>query len=253
MLNELLPAGIFAFLLVFSRIGAAVMLIPGFGEAHVPPRVRLTIALGVALLATPLVAPLLPAPPASPLGLPVVLGHEIVIGLMIGVTARIMISALHVAGTVIAFHSSLSTAQFFDPAQGQQGALISSFLGLIGLILIFATNLHLVMLRATYESYSLMPPSASLPVEDAVQMVVGLVAGAFQLGVQLAAPFIVYAMVYYIGLGLLQRLMPQIQLFFVGLPLQILMALFVLMVTITGIMMWFLDGFESQMANWLAR
>ncbi len=252
MLQELLPFGAFAFLLVFVRTGAMLMSMPGIGEAYVSPRIRLGLALAVALAMTPLVMDTLPREPVSPWGLLMLLVREMVVGLMIGLAARMTMSALHVAGTVIAFQSSLGFAQFFDPAQGTQGALVSAFLGLLGLVLIFATDLHLLMLRAAHDSYELMPPTAAIPLEDLVGMGTQFVANSFKLGAQLAAPFIVYAMVYYIGLGLLQRLMPQLQLFFVGMPLQIMMALFVLMMTVSAIMIWFLDHFEGAMSTFLA-
>jgi flagellar biosynthetic protein FliR len=78
------------------------------------------------------------------------------------------------------------------------------------------------------------------------------VSNSFKLGVQIAAPFIVYGLVYQIGLGFMQRLMPQLQLFFVAMPLQIMMALFVFMTTLSAMMLWFLDHFESSMASFLA-
>lgn len=252
MLQQLLPYGIFSFLLVFTRTGAMLMVLPGIGEAYVSARIRLGFALALALVMTPVVIETLPQDPLSPWSLMLLLGREMVVGLIIGIAARMTMSALHVAGTVIAFQSSLGFAQFFDPAQGQQGALVSAFLGLLGLVLIFATDLHLLMLRAAHDSYQLMPPSAPIPVADLVGLGTRFIANSFKLGVQLAAPFIVYAMVYYIGLGLLQRLMPQLQLFFVGMPLQIMMALFILMVTVSGVMIWFLDHFEGAMASFLA-
>jgi len=252
MLQQLLPYGIFSFLLVFTRVGAMLMTLPGIGEAYVSTRIRLGLALAIALVMTPLVINTLPQDPLSPWSLMLLLGRELLVGLILGLAARMTMSALHVAGTVIAFQSSLGFAQFFDPAQGQQGALVSAFLGLLGLVLIFATDLHLMMLRAAHDSYQLMPPRAPLPVEDVLGLGIRFVANSFKLGAQLSAPFIVYAVVYYIGLGLLQRLMPQLQLFFVGMPLQIMMALFVLMMTLSGIMIWFLDHFEGAMASFLA-
>lgn len=252
MLQQLLPYGIFSFLLVFTRTGAMLMVLPGLGEAYVSTRIRLGLALAVALVMTPVVIDTLPHDPLSPWSLLLLLGRELVVGLIIGLAARMTMSALHVAGTVIAFQSSLGFAQFFDPAQGQQGALVSAFLGLLGLVMIFATDLHLLMLRAAHDSYLLMPPRSPIPIEDLVGLGTRFVANSFKLGAELSAPFIVYAMVYYIGLGLLQRLMPQLQLFFVAMPLQIMMALFILMTTLSATMIWFLDHFEDAMSSFLA-
>ncbi len=252
MLEQFLTVGVFTFLLVFARIGSVLMLIPGIGDTNVTPRIRLTLALAVSAVIAPLVAGLLPPLPASPLTLLLLMGREIAIGLMVGVAIRLLLSALHVAGSIIAFQSSLSVAQFFDPAQGQQGAIIGSFLGLLGLVLIFVTGLHLMLLRAAVDSYTLMPPKADLPLADFARLGVDFVSKSFLLGVQMASPFIVYGLVYNIAQGLVQRLMPQIQLFFILMPLQIMMALFVFMVTVGASMVWFLDQFENSMALFLA-
>lgn len=101
MLEQLLPANLFAALLIFTRIGAAMMLLPGFGEFYVLQRYRLLLALLLAALLTPVLAPQLPALPDGALRLGVVVGGEAVIGLFLGLVARILLSALDIAGTVV--------------------------------------------------------------------------------------------------------------------------------------------------------
>ena len=141
MLAELLPLDVFAVFLVFVRIAAALMLLPGIGEAYVSVQIRLAAAAVLTVAISPLVIGTLPILPATPLELLMLILGELVVGLLIGAAARLMMSALHVAGTVIAFQSSLGFALFVDPTQGTQGALIAAFLSLLGLVLIFATGL----------------------------------------------------------------------------------------------------------------
>lgn len=252
MLDEILSTNLFAFFLLSARLGGAMMLLPGFGEAVVSQRVRVSLTLAVALAVFPLIGPALPGMPASLAGLFGLILMEVVIGAFLGGSARVMMSALHVAGTVISFQSSLGFAQTVDPAAQSQGAVVSSLLGLLGVVLIFATGLHYLLLKALIDSYILFPAGGFPPVGDFAERLVEIVVGAFTLGVRIAAPFVVYGLVFYVCLGLLGRLMPRIPLFFVVMPLQILLSLAVLAIVLPAIMLWFLSYFESSITQLLA-
>ena len=219
MLDAIVPAEIFVLFMVFVRVGAAMMLVPGFGEASVPRSIRLAFAVALTAVIGPVVAAEIPALPAAPVSLLMLIAGEVAVGLLIGAAARLTTSALQVAGTVIAFQSALGYAQTVDPSQGTQGALVSAFFGLLGLILIFVSNLHHLIIRAIHDSYSLIPPGALPPVAGFAEIAVDVVAGSFLVGMQIAAPFIIYGLVFYTGLGLLARLMPQFQFFFIAMPL----------------------------------
>jgi len=144
---------VFAYLLVFVRVGTAIMLLPGFGEAFIPQRVRLALAVALAVAIGPAVVSGLPAAPSGAVALMLMLGGEMAVGLLIGATARFTLSALQVAGTVIAFQANLAYAQTIDPSQsGVQSALVSALLSMLALVLIFVTDLHHVLLRAVHDS-----------------------------------------------------------------------------------------------------
>ncbi len=251
LLQQILPVPVFAFMLVFARVGAIMMLLPGVGETFVSPRIRLSIALAVTLLLAPVVLPTLPALPAGPLQTFMLVLGETVVGVAIGGAARITLSGLQVASTVITYQSGLGFAQFFDPTQGSQGALVASFLNLLGLTAIFAANLHLLMLRATADSYVLFPPAALPPFGDFAHMTMDFVAGSFRLGVQISAPFIVYGIVLNVGLGVLNRLMPQIQVSIMLMPLQIGAAFVLLSVSLSAAIMWFLTYYQGALGAFL--
>ena len=252
MLAQYLPGELFAFMLVFARIGAGVMLLPGIGETYVFRRVRLALALALSFVILPLVRDGLPGLPDTPWALAILVSGEILYGLFIGATTRLMLSALHVAGTVIAFQSSLAYAMTVDPNQGVQGALISALMTMAGVVLIFATGLHMMMIGAIYDSYTLFPPGSPPPTDSIAQLVIGIVASSFHVGIQMAAPFVVFGIAFYIGLGLLQRLMPQVQLFFSAIPLQICFAFVLLMAVLPASMMWFINHFEANILNLMA-
>ena len=150
--------------------------------------------------------------------------EEILIGAMLGVTARLTISALEVVGSVIAQQLGLGFVTAVDPTQGEQGMIVGNFLTLLGITLFFATDMHHLVIAALNDSYTLFEPGELPTTGDAAALITKTVAGAFRIGIQLSAPFIVFGLLFNIVL------MPQMQVFFVGLPLSILIGfLFVLL------------------------
>lgn len=244
---SMLPALAAAFMLVFARVGTMVMLLPGFGENNLPMQMRLGIALGLTLILLPLHRAAYHVDLQSLAAVLMLLVHEIVIGLMLGATARVTISALEVAGSIIAQQLGLGFVTAMDPTQGQPGALLANFLTLLGLTLLFATDTHHLVIAALNDSYSLFDPGQLLPSGDMASLAATAFAAAFKIGVQLSAPFLVFGLVFNVGLGLLARLMPQMQVYFIGVPLSIL-AGFVILIAVIGTMMGsFIDYFYGVM------
>jgi flagellar biosynthesis protein FliR len=171
----------------------------------------------------------------------VMLVEEILIGAMLGITARLTISALEVAGSVIASQLGLSFATAVDPTQGSQGAILGNFLTLLGITLFFATDMHHLVIAALNDSYTLFEPGEMPATGDAAALITRTVAGAFRIGIQLSAPFLAFGLLFNIGLGVLSRLMPQMQVFFVALPLSILLGFLFLILVIGAMMGLFLD------------
>lgn len=236
-----LPALAATFLLVFARIGTMLMLLPGLGEMSMPVRVRLSIALALAVMFLPLhrAAYTIDMSQLGPVLL--MLGHEIIIGAILGLTARLSMSALQVAGAVIAQQMGLGFVTAVDPSQGQQNVIVANFLTMLGVMLIFATDLHYLIIAALNDSYRLFAPGTFILVGDVAALVTKTVAGAFKVGIQLAAPFLVFGLLFNLGLGVLSRLMPQMQVFFIGLPLSILLGFLILIAVVGAMMGTFID------------
>tara|TARA_A100001391_G_scaffold115281_1_gene77923 strand:- start:1487 stop:2239 length:753 start_codon:yes stop_codon:yes gene_type:complete len=226
------PELVFAGGLVFARIGAILMLMPGFGEPSIPMRIRLSFALLVCVVLGPVIAPRLPALPEQPLMLAGLVMGEVITGLMIGAVARIFMSAAAVAGQVIGMQSGLAMAQSFDPSQGQQGALVATLLNLTFLLLLFATNTHHLLLAMMVNSYDVFDAGQMPSMADGAQWALNAFIDAFNIGVQLAAPLIVFGLVFYLALGVLSRLMPQAQIFFIAMPSNIIVGLFILTISL---------------------
>jgi flagellar biosynthetic protein FliR len=173
------------------------------------------------------------------------------VGLILGAIARITVMATQVAGAIVAFNAGLSMAQTADPTQGGiQGAVFGTFLSFVGVALIFATDLHHVALAATYDSYMVFRPTDPLMWEDAAQLAIRTVGGAFTIGVQMSAPFIVFGLVFNLGAGILARLMPALQVFFVLMPANIIVGLMLFALLLTMMMGWYISAFEQHLAMW---
>ncbi len=242
-----LPALATAFLLVFARIGMMVMMLPGLGDHSVPVRVRLALALALTAVILPLHRTAYAIDLTSLGPVLTMLGSELLIGAMLGLTARLALSALQVTGSIMAQQMGLGLITAIDPSQGQQGALFGNFLTLLAVTLVFAADLHHLALAALSDSYTLFRPGELPLTGDLAALVTGLVAGAFRIGVQLAAPFLVFGILFNLGLGLLSRLMPQMQVFFVAIPLSILIGLVILFVVLAALMGTFLGYFEGAL------
>ncbi len=251
MLPEAVTAVVFAGALVFMRTGAMVMLLPGFGESFIPPRIRLAFAVAAAVLLAPVLAPALPPVPDQPAVLAAVIGSEILIGIVIGAIARLFMTALTVAGQLIGLQTGLAFAQAVDPALGQQGAIAGAFLNVTALALIFVSGLHHLFLMGVRGSYEAFPAGLPIPVGDAAEWALQSFTASFALGVQMAAPLMVFGLVFYLALGVLSRLMPQAQIFFIAMPSNILIGLSIMALVLGAMMMaWLgqLEDFASELS-----
>jgi flagellar biosynthetic protein FliR len=250
-LTQFLPANLFAVLLVFARIGSALMLLPGFGDLYVPLRYRLLLAVLFSFLLAGIVAPALPPLPSSPAVLLAILFGEIIIGAFLGTTARIVLSALETAGMIISLQLGLSAAQVFNPTAAQQGSLTGTLMTMLGVLMIFATDTHHMMFRALVDSYALMSPGSTPIYEDMADLLAHMVAASFRLGLEIAAPLIVLGTVFYVAMGLVSRLMPQLQIFFLAVPIQILGGVLLFAFTLSAVMNGFLGGFVEGIGQFV--
>jgi flagellar biosynthetic protein FliR len=244
---SLLPVLAATFMLVFARVGAMVMLLPGLGESNIPVRIKLAIALLLTLIIVPLHRADYHVNMDALSALLVMFIYEILIGIVLGATARVALAALQVAGAVIAQQLGLGFVTSVDPTQGQQGVVIGNFLTMLGITMLFATDSHHLIIAALNDSYSIFSPGEVMPSGDVAALATRAFAAAFKIGMQLSAPFLVFGLVFNIGLGVLARLMPQMQVYFVGVPLSILAGFLIFAVVLTAMMGSFLDYFIAVM------
>ncbi|WP_336488223.1 flagellar biosynthetic protein FliR [Methylobacterium nigriterrae] len=254
-MNLLLPGIAAAYLLTFARVGTLIMLMPGLGEQLVSARLRLAFALLVALVLFPMVRPLLPLQGgalAGP-GLIALLFGETLVGLVLGLTVRMVLAALQTAGLIVSQQLGLGYAMTVDPTMGGQQAALGNFLTLLGVTLILAADLHHLALEAIGHSYAVLPPNAVPDLGEAAMLALKAVARGFTLAVQISAPFIAFGILFNLGLGVLSRLMPQLQVFFVGVPASILIGMLILFGSLGVMMGVFLDDLGRYLAEFTGR
>ncbi len=219
---EQLPALAFAFVLMLSRIGCACMLLPGIGEMEVPMPVRAGFALTMTIVLLPVLLPLMPDAPAGLMNSALMVMAEIMTGLWLGWITRLVLLALPLAGQIAA--SMLGIANVLQPnaALGGQSTALSHLLGLAAPVAVLSSGLYVLPLTALEGSYHLIAPGSLLPAADGAMSAVDAVGGCFAVALRLAAPFVLAGTVWQVALGLLARLVPQLQVYFAALPGQIL-------------------------------
>lgn len=246
---QYLPTTAFALFLIFSRLGPFVMMLPGIGEASVPMRSRLAFAVMLTFCMYSIVLPLLPPIPETLIGLIGFSLKEAVIGFAFGGLIKLISSGLQVAGNVISFQTGLSFAQTADPTTGRQDSVFSSFMMMLGTVMILVLDLHHVLIGAMYDSYKLFPPQEVIEFGLFSHAAVMIVANAFKIGVQMATPFIVFGLIFFLGIGILSRLIPQIQVFFIAMPANIFVGLLLFAVLLSGMMTWYFTYYEAAITN----
>ncbi len=240
-----LAAEVYGAGLVFARIGAFAMLIPGVGETFVPPRVRLAFALLLALIVYPAVRAGLPPEPTTVDGLFAQIAIEILIGLALGAMLRLFLATLLVAGEITSLQTTLSFAQTANPALPQPTTTLGTFLTILGLTLVFATDLHQLFIGAIVKSYALFTPGKAAPTKDFLALAVRMTGDSFALGVQLAAPLLVFSLVFNVAAGAIGRVMPQLPIFFVATPMTLLFGLSVFALSLGVMGLVWVDRFRA--------
>lgn len=200
-----------AALMVFLRIGAALALLPAFGEQTVPPRIRLVIALAFTAIVTPAAMPQIPGEPTL-----LMAASEVMAGLALGAVFRMMIMALNIGGAIIAQATSLS--QIAGGAAPEPQPAVGHLLTAAGLALAVMADLHVKLAEALILSYRVMPTGALPTAAEFSTWGLAQTAHAFALGFSLAAPFTIAALMYNLALGAINRAMPALMVSFIGAP-----------------------------------
>ena len=244
-----LPSWAFAFVLIMARVGAAMTLLPGLGEAEPPTMVRLGLSIGVTALLLPGIAPLVPPVPEAGLQAGFMIVAEVITGLWLGWLARLLALALPIAGQFISYMLGVANVLQPDPELGGEATPIARLFAIVAPVAILVTGLYRLPLAALAGSYRLIPAGTLLPAADSAETAVRAVAAAFTLAVRLASPFLLVAIVWHVAIGLLARLVPRLQVYFVAMPGQILGGIVLLAVLATSL----LSAWQAAVQSGFAR
>jgi flagellar biosynthetic protein FliR len=231
-----MPGWAFAFVLVMARIGAAIMLLPGLGEAEPPVMLRVGLSLAVTALLLPAIAPSIAVVPESGVQVGLMVAAEVITGLWIGWLARLLVLALPIAGQFISYMLGVANVLQPDAELGGQATPIARLFAIVAPLAILVSGLYALPLAALAGSYRLVAPGALLPAADTAEVAVRATAAFFALSIQLASPFILVAVIWHVAIGMLARLVPRLQVYFVIMPGQIVGGIVLLAVLATTLL-----------------
>lgn len=237
--------------ILFARVGAVLMLLPAFSDDAVPGRIRLMIALAISAalyaLLSPHLTPAIGRIANNDIGLAAIIGSELVLGIALGLIVRLFFHAIFIAGGIISLQVGLTSAIVHDPSAGGQIPILAKFISIAALLLCMGLGVHHLWLGAMVRSYDIFPPGTVPDAGDFLQLALMAARGALTLGVGLAAPLIVYGIVFNVVLGLAARLAPSLQVFFITQPLNLLLGLMLCTATLAA----GLNSFADAMAHWV--
>ncbi len=216
------------FLLIMARIGGIFLIGPVFSNRVIPRQVKalMTVILSMVLFTGLQLKP--PVVPAQVGPFALYLGGEVIIGLIIGFVAQLTFAAIQFAGQAIDMQVGFGIVNVIDPVYGTQAPLIGSFQNVLALLLFLATNSHHYMIAALYQSYEKIPVFGLAGGKEASQLMIDLFGSMLVTGLKLAIPVVGAIFVADVALGLIARTMPQMQVWFVGIPAKIFVGLVLL-------------------------
>jgi flagellar biosynthetic protein FliR len=201
-----------------TRILAVAATAPFLSNAAMPRRVRLILGIALTIAIAPILPPMPAVTPASGVGL-WIMAQQLLIGIGMGFSMRIIFSAIDMGSAVIAFQMGLGFANFYDPQNTSQTSVLSNFMTLIATLLFFALNGHLIYFSVLAQSFTAIPVSEAPLAASSWEFLVKMGGRIFSVGLLLALPVVVIMMMTNLALGVLNRVAPQLHLFAIGFPI----------------------------------
>jgi len=229
-----LHAWLSAFLWPFIRITGLMLSAPLWGHSSVPTQAKIGLAAAITVVIAPTLPPLPAIPVASWAGLGLVV-EQLVIGIAIGLTIRVMLSVVMATGDFIGLQMGLAFATFFDPSSGANMVVISRFLYMITLLMFLAVNGHLVVLEVLISSFDTLPIGIQRFNPEAFILLARYGGTIFATGLLLALPLVASLLIINLSLGILNRAAPQLTVFNIGFPTSLTVGLALLMVLMTDL------------------
>ncbi len=224
---------VFQIIILMTRSLACFAVMPAISGKFFPQRAKVILAFFIALILQKSVTL-----PEYYENIWMIFGYiatEVLIGLVIGLSAKIYYEALSVVGTIVSMQAGLSMANFFSVEKVQESAF-SNILFINAIAMIFLTDTHHIFLYGVVSSYQKFPISMTVEISEFSSFITTIVSESFIFAFQIAAPFLVVGTALMVGAGFLSRLLPTLQVFFVITPVQIFVMMTILLLVFDGIM-----------------
>jgi flagellar biosynthetic protein FliR len=245
MIND--PQGtVYALFLVFCRIGGCVMVLPGFSSARVPQQVRLLIAVALSMSLLPILWDTV-YPKASAGGAAYVqlIFTESMIGVMYGFMARLYTLGLQFAGSVLSMMIGFSSPGGSDPVEDGSETTLTSLIGFCGLMILFIMDFHHYIFRALVDSYTLIPFGGHVEMQATLISFTDTLQATTFIMLRLCSPFLIYGLMFQISIGFINKLAPQIPVYFISTPYLLLGGLFLFYLSVAALISQFGQSFAS--------
>ena len=240
------PQGsVLALFLLFCRIGACMMIMPGFASARVPMMVRLFVSLALSMAMLPLMWDTLyaAAARAAPAAYVALIVSESLIGVMFGLIARLYVIGLQFVGATISSTIGLTSPGGIDVLEDSQESTLTNMITFTGLMVLFMLDFHQVVIRALIDSYDAMPLGLLVESRKMLVTLTDTLTRTFSIMLRLASPFIIFGIMFNFAVGLVNKLSPQIPVFFIATPFSVLSGIFLLYLAIAALLRQFAEGF----------
>jgi flagellar biosynthetic protein FliR len=239
-----LPDLVIAAFLAFCRVGACFLVMPGMSSVRVPMQVRLFIAVAATFaLLIPMWSTILPFVQSRPDALLLLIISETIIGGLIGLVARIYVMSLQFIGSAIAMMVGFGGAMGSAIEESEPQAPLASLISLSALLLLFVLNFHHEIVKALYASYQLAPMNVFYNPQTSLVNVTDTISQSFYVMLRLGSPFLAYSLLINLAIGFINKLTPQIPVYFISLPFVIFGGLILLYWGIGGFLSLFADSF----------
>ena len=209
------------FLFVFFRVGALILFVPVLGSRQVPASMKIGLILFTSIVIFPLVQARPLPEPQGIFDLAVFLLSDVTIGLGIAYITRLIFAAVQIAGTVVDFQMGFGVVNVIDPQTDTQVSVTAQFHNIVAVLIFLVVDAHHFILQAIVESFFIINPAEINFSSLTPEYMLYLFSGTFTTAVKIAAPIMAILFVLSVGLGLVARTVPQMNVFIVGFPLQI--------------------------------
>lgn len=241
---------VLALFAAFCRIGACIMVMPGFSTARISTQIRLFTAVAISMAVLPIMwNDIYPQVAGKGYEYVRIVGIETAVGSVIGLIARFYVLGLQFTGTVITmmigFNAPPTQDVLEDAAENQLTTLIS----FTGVMILFMLDFHHVILASIVDSYKVMPLGAHFDPQGALITLTNALETTFYIMLRLASPFVIYGLLFNVAIGMVNKLAPQMPLYFISTPYLIMGGMFLLYLGIAAMLRLFADGFGPLMQS----